>query len=78
MRTLRVPITWLDVPMACQAEFDPGESAIYWPTERAHPGEAPSATLTGCHVGGVNILPLLSNQQVGHIEQHILDRMEFA
>jgi hypothetical protein len=45
-------------PMEVIAEVDPGEPAILWPTDDAHPGSAPYAAVEAVSVGGVNIYDL--------------------
>lgn len=73
MKPMTLPLTHQDVPLVCEFEFDPGEPAIYWPTEHAHPGCRPYAVLTRCTAGGVDILPLLSQETAANIEKELAD-----
>jgi hypothetical protein len=65
-----------DFPMEVSFEYDEGESPILWPTELAHPGAPSNVVLLSCVVGGVDLMDMLSSQQVDRIEAAILDQME--
>lgn len=63
-------------PMEVDYEYDPGEAPIFWPTDLAHPGCPPNAELLACRVGGVDIYPMLSPDQIDWIEEKIVDQLE--
>lgn len=65
-----------DFDMVCGYEYDPGEPAIFWPTDLAHPGSPPEVQLLSCFVGGVNIFDMLSNAQITRIEDCIVTQLE--
>lgn len=71
--TAQVDPYGLGEEMVCEYEFEPGETQIFWPTERAHPGSPDNVTLLACKVGGVDIYPMLSNAQIERIENAILE-----
>lgn len=62
--------------MECEYEYDAGESAIHWPTERAHPGSPPNAQLLACKVNGADITDMLSSCQRERIEEKLIADME--
>lgn len=63
-------------PMLVEFEYQEGESAIFWPTEFAHPGSPDNAVLLSCKVGGVDLMDMLSSKQVDRIEEAILEALE--
>lgn len=75
-RAMTTIVAPYDFPMVVEYEYDEGESAIFWPTERAHPGSPPNASLLSCKVGGVDIYEMLSSDQIERIEDVILEQHE--
>ena len=63
-------------PITVTYEYDEGEPAIFWPTERAHPGSPPNAALLSCLIGGVEVLEMLSARQIDRIEEACINAME--
>lgn len=63
-------------PMTCVFDWDEGEPAIFWPTERAHPGTPPNAELLECWVGEHNIFDALSQDRREYIEERIIAVMQ--
>lgn len=63
-------------PMEVTFEWDEGESPIFWPTERSHPGSPPNAELLECYVGGVSIMRMLTADLLIKIEAACIDYME--
>lgn len=59
-------------PMVCEYEYEEGESPIFWPTERAHPGSPGGVQLLTCSVGGVDLYPMLKEEQIEQIEDALL------
>ena len=53
--------------MEVSADVDPGEPMTF-----DHPGAAPMADVIHVHVGGVDIVEMLSKAQIDRIEEHIL------
>lgn len=77
MRAAIVELTYADVPMVCEAEYDPGERRITTgPSDHWHPGCSPMASLMACKVGDVDILPLLDADTIERIESEIVVRLE--
>lgn len=76
MRTAELHISFRNVPLTVECEYDPGEPAIYWPTDRAHPGCAPEAILIACKAGEVDVLPLLDEDSASEIESVILAKLQ--
>lgn len=75
-RTIEVNPYDLAQPMVCEVEYEPGESAIFWPTEFAHPGSADHVVLLTCKVAGVDLMDLLSSNQIDRIESAVLEALE--
>lgn len=75
-RAMTTIVTPYDFPMVVEYEYDEGEPSIFWPTERAHPGSPPNASLLSCKVGGVNVYDMLSPDQIERIEEAILSQLE--
>ena len=67
-----------DVPLTIEVEYDPGEPAIYWPFDSAHPGAPGEAILMSCKAGGIDIYPLLDSDTVTAIETRAAAEMEAA
>lgn len=63
-------------PMVCEYEWDEGESPIFWPTDAAHPGAPPNASLLSCKVMGVDIYDMLKPEQIERIEEAIIEQTE--
>jgi hypothetical protein len=61
--------------MIAEYEYDPGESPCYDVESNPGPGSPPNATLCGCRVGGVQIVEMLSPDQIERIEEKILEQM---
>lgn len=64
------------VPLTCGFELDEGEPAIYFPTDRAHPGTPTTAVLITCTAGGVDVMPLLDAKVIAQIEVEIVNQLE--
>lgn len=66
----------LGAPLVCDYEYDEGEYPVFWPTERSHPGSPSNIQLLACRIGGVDVFPMLSNDQVERIEESLLELHE--
>lgn len=64
------------VPMVCIFDYQDGESPIFWPTEQAHPGSPPECVLESCKVGGVELIDMLSFEQVERLEEKAVEQLE--
>ena len=58
-------------PMDVRYDYDPGEPPVYWGPNPC-PGAAPAVEVLEVLVGGVDIYPMLDNDQIERIEAAVL------
>lgn len=75
-RSQSLEVNLYGFPMTCVFEWDAGEPAVFWPTERAHPGTPPNAELLECWVGEHNIFDILTSDRRERIEEELISQME--
>lgn len=61
-----------DFEMEVKADVDPGESMTF-----DHPGSPAMADIFHVYVGGVDILEMLSKEQVKRLEDHVLRQLGY-
>lgn len=72
-KIVTIPVDYQDVPLEVEAEFYEGEPAIGGDTDWARPGLAPLAVACRVLCGGIDIMQLLSPDQLRDIENRVVD-----
>ena len=71
-RMVTVDIKFYDVPLVVEAEYDEGEAEIRGPIDWARPEFAPDAVACRVLCGGIDIISILSPEQLRDIEYHVV------
>lgn len=65
----RATIFYCGVEMLCEYDYTPGEGQTW-----TDPGYPAAAEVTSCRVGGVQIIAMLSNEQLEAIDTLVLEQ----
>ena len=76
MKPATIELSPFGYPMELEYEWIPGEPAILWPTEHAHPGSASGAVLVAVRVGGHNIYDQMRDSLTQYLEDEIRKAVE--
>lgn len=67
-----IDITYKDVPLTVEYEYDPGEPTVmYYSDMSGHPGSAPYINILDILIGDVSIYEVFEN--IEQLEEFILD-----
>ena len=65
--------SWFEVEVQVDYDFDPGEPTVMYPNEDAHPGYSEDVTINSVECDGMDLLPILTADEIERIEQEIIE-----
>lgn len=69
-------VNYCGVEMECTYEYEEAEAACFDVERNPCPGSPANAVLCECRIGGVDVIDMLTVEQIERVEEKILESMQ--
>lgn len=67
---------WIELPFDVEYDYSPGEAKVMYPNDKAYPGSDPELVVCSVKKGGIELIDVLSDEEIAAIERSCWDEVQ--